>query len=221
MLPVRSYLVPAGVPDDLGFRRVRFLSHSGFFRLGRAVFTRLSIDLFLQLVKERTRRIVISQRVALSTRILRHKIDKFLRGSFKLPVSCPFPDEVGGDRITEAAGIYVSAASIREETARGTAGPVVHVRNRRSEESRTEIGAAGSRLYTWWNWFQRRGIIYVGAIYDSRASPEIIDKKIRAETFHRSLSAVSRERAIYERRRRVIDIWEIDRAIPCQVFDGY
>ena len=70
-----SVLLPDACPLFILLNR-RFLSSRS------RLFSRGFVDLFLQRVKEEeTRRIVISQRVARFSRILRHKIDEFLRGA--------------------------------------------------------------------------------------------------------------------------------------------
>lgn len=137
LIPLLFYLFFFFPPDR------RSLPFSPWSRL---VFTRCPIHLFLRLVKEGEGNCGSSFRGAALSHIETYKIDKFLRGSLRsLPNG---GKEKGRDRVTEATGIYVSATSIREETASSTAGQCTSrdrgETERRSSERCCEVSRGGT-----------------------------------------------------------------------------
>ena len=128
------------------------------------LFSRGFIDLFLQLVKEETQRIVISQRVARSSRILRHKIDKFLRGLLNLSVWARFRARQRGRRRRLVAShrgtivyqkLRVFMCLRRRCEKKLPRAPRDSVYTSGIDVGREQSGDRAEReqAFTWWNWF--------------------------------------------------------------------
>ena len=204
-----------------------------------ALFSRGFVDLFLQLVKEEeTRRIVISQRVARSSRILRHKIDEFLRGTvardrgrFRAGERCRggrrkgegwFASR-GPDRITEAAGILcVCDVDTRRNCPGHRAARCTRQESTIAEKHGVEIGLRGrereregERAFARWNWFHAS--LPSRALSTSTFARFTIrgpTSRLLARKYERRFPPIDCSlfpeyaRATNEQPRRVIDIWK-------------